>query len=165
MNLVLAQTADRVRIMEIINQAKAYFKESGIDQWQRGYPDEECIQEDISTKKGYLMQEGQETVGYLCVDFDGEESYKNLKGQWKSIKAYVAVHRVVIDNGQKGKGLAMQAIAEVEEICKAKGVHSIKIDTDTDNAVMRHFLDKSGFEYCGTIWFDYGDKVAYEKVF
>lgn len=41
--MILRQTKleDISRVMEIINQAKCYFKENGIDQWQDGYPNEE----------------------------------------------------------------------------------------------------------------------------
>ena len=41
------KTTDIPRVMEIINQAKQYFKENDIDQWQDGYPNNMTIQEDI----------------------------------------------------------------------------------------------------------------------
>ena len=38
---------DISRVIDIINQAKTYFKNNDIDQWQDGYPNEETIEKDI----------------------------------------------------------------------------------------------------------------------
>ena len=35
---------DISRVIDIINQAKTYFKNNDIDQWQDGYPNEETIE-------------------------------------------------------------------------------------------------------------------------
>lgn len=163
--LYLAKESDIKRTMEIINQAKAYFKQNGVDQWQQGYPDENSIAKDICEQKGYMLSMDEEIVGYLCLDFDGEASYNSLKGQWNNPDDYAVIHRLAIDNRCKGKGLASKAYKLVENICLEKGVHSIRADTDMDNVNMRHSLEKNGFKYCGTVFFDYSDKVAYEKVF
>ena len=39
---------DISRVIDIINQAKTYFKNNDIDQWQDGYPNEETIEKDIA---------------------------------------------------------------------------------------------------------------------
>ena len=43
--------------MDIINQAKAFLKEQGIDQWQTGYPNMEAILGDIEKQRGYFFLE------------------------------------------------------------------------------------------------------------
>ena len=35
--------SDITKIMDIVKQAQAYFKEQNIDQWQNNYPNEEVI--------------------------------------------------------------------------------------------------------------------------
>ncbi len=52
----------------------------------------------------------------------------------------------------------------VEQLCKQNGVDSIRADTDNENKIMQHILQKNGFVYCGTIWFAGSDKLAFEKV-
>ena len=47
MKLRLTTTNDLNAVMTIINQAKKYFKEQGINQWQDGYPNENSIINDI----------------------------------------------------------------------------------------------------------------------
>lgn len=160
----MAKEEDAGRIMELIQQAKDFLKSRGVDQWQNGYPDAAAIRGDIRSGNGYVLTDAGRVVGYACISFDGEDSYAGLKGEWLSIQPYAVIHRMAIDNTCKGKGLATAMLRYAEELCGAKGVHSIKIDTDADNAIMKHILAKNGFAYCGLIRFDNSDKVAYEKV-
>ena len=55
--------------MRLIDDAKAYLKGQGIDQWQAGYPDRECIREDIHRGRGYFLTGGGEACAYFCLDF------------------------------------------------------------------------------------------------
>lgn len=162
-----AAEAEASAAMGLIDQAKAFLKAQGIDQWQKGYPDLACICGDLNKGKGYFMaDESGEIAAYMCIDFDGEPAYNDLNGAWltESGARYAVVHRMAMDHGSRGRGLATRAFALVEELCRERGVGSIRIDTDADNAIMKHILDKNGFTYCGLIRFDNSDKIAYEKI-
>lgn len=165
MKLDLAQQKDLGRIMELIGQAKEHLKENGVDQWQQGYPDQSSIQQDINNKTGFLCAQGDKMIGYLCIDFNGEPAYDNLKGRWLSSRPYAVVHRLALDNTARGQGLSAKVMGLAEELCLKSHIHSIKIDTDQDNEVMKHILHKNGFQFCGTIWFQNSEKIAYEKLF
>ena len=77
--------------MDIINQAKAHLRAQGIDQWQTGYPDRDCLERDVRTGKGYFLEEDGIPLGYLCVDFDGEPAYDHLNGTWAREEPYVCL--------------------------------------------------------------------------
>ena len=47
---------DLPEVIEIINQAKLYFKNEGIDQWQDGYPNEDSIINDINQNEAYVLE-------------------------------------------------------------------------------------------------------------
>lgn len=149
--------------MALIDQAKAFLRAQGVDQWQSGYPDRACIAVDIDRGKGYFCEEEGAVAGYLCIDFDGEPAYDTLDGAWLTQEPYVVVHRMALDDRVKGRGLASQAFTLVEELARGKGIHSFRVDTDRDNRIMRHLLEKNGFVYCGTIRFDNSEKIAFEK--
>ncbi len=100
----------------------------------------------------------------MCVDFEGEPAYKNIKGAWKSNKIYAVIHRLASSKKNVGNGLSNIIIQLVEQLCKQNGVDSIRADTDNENKIMQHILQKNGFVYCGTIWFAGSDKLAFEKV-
>lgn len=160
-----ATPKDIKSIMLIINQAKAYLKNQGVDQWQTGYPNEESIQADVAAGIGYVFTDNEQIAAYACITFEPEEFYNHLQGQWKSNLPYAAIHRAAVNDAYRGQGLSDKIFAFAQELCISKGVHSIKVDTDNDNATMKHILQKNGFEYCGIVCFDNSDKIAFEKLF
>ena len=50
-----ATKADLPAILTIINEAKAYLKEQGINQWQAGYPTNQDIEKDIEQQISYVL--------------------------------------------------------------------------------------------------------------
>lgn len=164
MKLIVAKKEHLPEIMELIEQAKAFLKGRGVDQWQNGYPDQSCIEKDIEKESGYLCSIEDKIIEYPCIDFGGEPAYDTINGNWLSSKPYVVVHRMALDNNVKGKGLASAVFQLVEKLSREKGIHSFKVDTDNDNHIMKHILQKNGFQYCGTILFDNSEKIAYEKL-
>ena len=77
-----ARPEEAGRAMSLIEQARAHLREQGVDQWQDGYPDLACIQGDLAAGRGYFLAEGDDTLGYLCLDFGGEPAYDTLEGTW-----------------------------------------------------------------------------------
>lgn len=107
--------------MDIINQAKAHLRAQGIDQWQTGYPDRDCLERDVRTGKGYFLEEDGIPLGYLCVDFDGEPAYDHLNGTWAREEPYVVVHRLALSDAARGRGAAGTAFQLVEDLCGIRG--------------------------------------------
>lgn len=159
-----AEMEDIEAAMHLINEAKQFLKEQGVDQWQTGYPDLDIIRDDIIHRRGFFVTDGIHQFAYVCIDFEGEPSYETLKGEWKSSARYATVHRMAIGNEHKGQGVSGKIFQLTEELCVKRGIYSIRVDTDEDNAIMRHVLVKNGFEFRGTIWFDNSVKYAYDKV-
>lgn len=99
----MATTADIQGSMALINQAKAFLKSKGVDQWQDGYPEEQDIAGDIAAEKGYVLTDGDDMIAYCCIDFGGEPAYEGLKGQWLADGPYVVIHRMAVSDAIKGK--------------------------------------------------------------
>jgi len=163
MELRLAQANDVNKIHEIIIQGRNFLKKCGVNQWQNGYPNKEDIIKDIEKQTGYILYDAGKIAAYACIDFDGEPAYDNLKGTWLDQNEYAVIHRMVVDDSYKGQGLAKQFFEQIETLVYARGILSIRVDTDNDNNIMKHLIEKSGYVYCGTIWFDNSVKIAYQK--
>ncbi|MCH3951580.1 MAG: GNAT family N-acetyltransferase [Acidaminococcus sp.] len=164
MELVKATKKDAERIMDIINQAKAFLKGQGVDQWQTGYPAMSDIEKDLNDGIGYVLKDEGKIIGYAGIDSRGEEAYDTLKGSWLNSDPYIVIHRMAVDNSVRGKGLAQKMFEACEDFALSQGIHNIRVDTDEDNHIMRHIIDKMGYQYTGTIWFDNSTKIAFQKV-
>ena len=158
-------------VMGILQHAKAYMKANHLDQWKNGYPDEDDISDDMKRGCSYILLHKGNPVGTAAVFFDGEKTYDQIfEGEWKTPgtfphNRYAAVHRVAITSDYRNTGAAVCMMKFIEDLCIAKGVRSMKIDTHEDNQPMRRFLQKCSFEYCGIIYLENGEKrMAYEKV-
>lgn len=66
MKLVKAERTDAIRIMEIINEAKAFLRSQGVNQWQTGYPAMADINKDLSDGIGYVLKDQGRIVGYAA---------------------------------------------------------------------------------------------------
>ena len=166
MELRKSTQEDIVKIMTIINEAQKQLKDQGVDQWQNNYPNLDTINDDIRNNTSYVLMENEEIVATVVISFDGEKTYDNIyDGKWITNNEYAVIHRLAVKDSYKGKGIASKVINCVEERCLEKNIHSIKIDTHMDNKSMQRLLKKCGFEYCGIIYLEDGNKrIAFEKI-
>ncbi len=158
-----ATSRDLPDALAIIDQAKSFLRAQGIDQWQDGYPDEAILRADIEAQRGYFLMADGEIAGYLCIDFGGEPAYDHIDGAWLSDAPYGVVHRLALLPAFRGRALSDAAFDLAAALCRARGVRSLRADTDGCNLRMQRALARSGFVRCGTIFFQGGDKLAFEK--
>lgn len=157
---------DSEKVLEIIKQAQQSIKDMNFDQWQNGYPNMQSILEDIKDGYGYVLIIDGKIMGTLALSFDGEETYEKIyEGKWLSNYEFAVVHRVAVHNDCKGMGIATKMLADVEKMCRDKGMKSIRIDTHRYNTPMQKTILKSEFTYCGIIYTNEGsERFAYEKI-
>lgn len=165
LTLELARMEHLQDYSHIIDQAKAFQRAQGFVQWTDEYPNIETIRGDIQRQKGYSLCSGGAIAGYLCIDFDGEPAYQDIQGQWAADEPYAVVHRMAFHQDFTGQGMADTALRLVEALCRERGVFYLRIDTDFPNQRMQHILQKNGFVRRGTIVFQGGDKIAFDKLF
>ncbi len=157
--------ADLGSIMDIIRQAQEYLKNQGIDQWQNNYPSTGTILEDIRKGYGYVLLENNRILGTVAITFDGDRNYDFIDGKWLTDSPYAAIHRIAVQSGYKGKGLASVIIGNIVRMCQDKGTQSIRVDTHEKNLSMQRLLLKNGFLACGVIYLQDGAKrLAFEKI-
>ena len=150
-------------VLVIIEEAKQYFKQQGINQWQDGYPNKDTILSDIHNHEGYVLEENGEILATCMISINPDPTYQYIEdGHWLNHDLYAVIHRIATRNDQKGKGLASRFINEITNIHPT--IKSIRVDTHPDNKSMQQVFYKNAFSYCGIIYLANGDKrMAYEK--
>lgn len=162
MELRKAKSDEAGLCYQCIEDARAYHKSMGFEQWHPGYPTQQTILDDIADHMGYVFVKEQEIVGYCCIIIGDEPAYHKIEGAWKTDRPYAVVHRMAFNQKARGGGLSGQAIDLIKEFCLSNQIGAIRVDTQEENKVMQHILDREGFLYCGLIHFDGGPKLAYE---
>lgn len=151
-------------IWKILQQAILRRKNDGSNQWQDGYPNPDVIKKDIEKEVGFVLTEGDNIIGYVAVLINDEPEYKNIEGKWLTNDDFVVFHRVAIADSHLGKGLAKLMFEYIEKYALENSIQSIKADTNFDNPAMITLFEKSGYQYCGEVYFRGSPRRAYEKV-
>lgn len=150
-------------ILSIVSSARKKFKESGINQWQGEYPAASDFEKDIMNNSAYVLESDGEIIGMASISFGKKKEYEEIDGSWITNDAYAVINRVGVSKYQQGKGVSHKLLDEIEKICLEKGVYSIRIDTCSENNIMRRLIDSRGYKYCGITQGFGGLRNAYEK--
>ena len=162
--LRLATEADAGLAWEFIQDSIAARKRDGSAQWQNGYPNEQTVASDIDNGYGYMLEQDGVPVAYAAIIFDVEPAYNELEGTWLTDGEYVVIHRVARSAKSQTKGIAAQVLKLTEQLCRQKGIPSIRLDTNFDNLAMLRTLDKLEYSYCGEVQYQGAPRKAFEKV-
>ena len=164
-----ATPADVPRILQIIRQAQRRMAAAGSLQWQDGYPAPGNIDDDLKHRYGHVITRegasGEPTViAYGAIVFDGEPAYEALEGRWLTNGPYVAVHRLAAADEALGQGIGTEFLEHAGRLARERGIAAFRIDTNFDNRRMLRILAKSGFIYCGKVFYRSGEREAFEKI-
>lgn len=155
---------DIAYVMEIIDEAKAYFKTNSIPQWQNGYPNEETILQDMRNGFSYVLEEGGKVIGIAAIITQKDPDYTRIEGKWLNDDPYIVIHRIAMKASEKGKGMASSLLEYAYQLACETDIHNIRIDTHEDNLSMQRFLIKNGFHRCGKVYIRGTDpRIAYQK--
>lgn len=154
-------------IVEIFDQARQYFKDNKIDQWQGFYPDEMEALEDIENNIGYVVTDKGRVIGYFALSFDGEDNYTHLiSGNWLNDEPYGVIHRIALRNDYKGKNISNYIYEYCKEQCVNNKIYNLRIDTHQDNNKMLNSIKRFGFIECGiTKVEDGGLRIVFQLLF
>ncbi|MGM9530074.1 MAG: GNAT family N-acetyltransferase [Phascolarctobacterium sp.] len=163
MDIRKARPSEAEICYSFINDARAYHAKLGFVQWHEGYPVLRTIMDDINTGIGYaLVNKSDEPVGYCCFVVGEEPAYKVIDGKWLNDATYAVVHRMAFSKNVRGKGASGEAMELLKELALSLGIKTIRVDTQAENKVMQHILEREGFVHCGYVQFDGGPKLAYQ---
>ncbi len=158
-------------IMGIVRQAQRYLRESGIDQWQDGYPNEAVLYSDVESGRGWVFECEGRIAGYVCISMDVEASYVHIDGRWLTEgDNYAVVHRSMVGDDFRGSHLAAEMFSLAFDLAAGLGKQSVRVDTHRDNKAMNRLAQKLGFTFCGEVDVSLMDpgrdprRNAYEKL-
>ena len=165
-----ARHDDLPDIMRLIHEAQAFMRTLEIDQWQDGYPSEDILRNDIEIGQAFVYADDEtgKVASIAIFSLLPEPIYDALDGEWKTGGPYLTIHRMALDDGHRGGGVAQNMLEKAVEMAKNENLASVRADTHRGNKAMRRFLEKNGFVYCGEVTYpvDAGDpiRVAYELI-
>lgn len=154
-----ADIDDLPEIERIYDAARRTMRKIGNhSQWIGGYPQRELLEADIANSELFLIESGDGAAhGVFMFSTRDDETYHHIDGAWLNDEPYGVIHRIASDGTVPG--VMAQAIEFARGECP-----NTRIDTHEDNSIMRHLLEREGFEECGTIICQDGtSRIAYQS--
>ncbi len=147
-------------ILRIYEYARQQMRLSGNpDQWRHGYPSRKTVWNDIWNHNSYVITDGNEIGGVFVFVIGEDPTYKRIEnGQWMNQDTYGTIHRLA------GSGKIKGVFQLCQQFCESK-ISNIRADTHERNGIMRHLLEKNGYQKCGRIYTaDGSPRIAYQKI-
>lgn len=169
MEIRKANIGDLERIMEIVDEARAYFAAAGIPQWQGDYPSRIDFEWDISGERLYVAEDDGLILGVYCYDNRGDDNYNEIfEGSFSLDQPYAAIHRVAVAAAAKGRGIAGRMVEHATSLALSEGFGYMRGDTHRLNLSMQRMFEKNGFSRCGIIYLggkrdDENERFAFDK--
>jgi L-amino acid N-acyltransferase YncA len=155
MEIRQANCSDIETLMEIFEGAKEIMRSSGnLQQWNGAYPTVDVVRKDIEDGNCYVLCDSEQILGTMALIPGPDPTYSYIEGAWPDEDKYYVIHRIA--TGLPGRNIARRMFDWAFEHISAQGYRVIRIDTHSDNCIMKHILSKYGFQMCGIIYLQDG---------
>jgi ribosomal protein S18 acetylase RimI-like enzyme len=136
-------------VMVLVRRVVPLMRASGNLQWDDHYPNADVFERDIELDQLWLAEIDGEIAGVAAITSDQEPEYANVG--WDIHETAIVVHRLAVDPGFQGKGVAVALMEQAEAVARERGIVALRVDTNTQNQVTQRLFPKLGYELAGEI--------------
>jgi len=165
MELRRAQLEDVPAILRIVRAVVPAMRASGNLQWDDGYPNAEVFADDIAQGQLWVAEMDGRVAGVVALTTDQSPEY--AQAGWDIEEPAIVVHRLAVDPGFQGRGVAIALMQQAEVVADELGIVRVRVDTNTHNQVTQRLLPKLGYELSGEIGLEFRPGLrffCYEKL-
>lgn len=148
----LAKIQDLDEILSLTKACAAAMTAQGIHQWNQHYPNLDAFKLDVSRRELYVLEKDAKIVGIVVISSLMDAEYEPVK--WLTPSGNnVYIHRLAVHPEQQRQGLARSLMDFAEAQAKNSGVHSVRLDTFSQNQRNQRFYEQRGYTRLGNIYF------------
>jgi ribosomal protein S18 acetylase RimI-like enzyme len=165
MNIRLATLEDIEPIMQLVKEIVPVMRASGNFQWDDVYPNPAVFEKDVALKQLWVADVNGHVAGFAAITTDQEVEYANVG--WDINEPAIVTHRLAVSIHHRREGIAEALLKQAEIVAIAKGIHILRIDTNSNNKATRLLFPKLGYEYAGEIGLSFRPNLrfyCYEKI-
>jgi ribosomal protein S18 acetylase RimI-like enzyme len=144
-----ATLEDLAALMALLRRVVPLMLATGNLQWDENYPDEAVFRRDIDLKQLWIAEMGVDIAGLAAITMDQEPDYAQVG--WDIHEPAIVVHRLAVDPGFRGAGVAVALMQKAEEVAIERGLSVLRIDTNTQNEATQRLFPKLGYQLAGEI--------------
>jgi N-acetylglutamate synthase-like GNAT family acetyltransferase len=164
MQIRLATQDDLPALMELIGRVVPLMRAAGNLQWDHSYPNTDVFNRDIQLKQLWIAELEGHITGVAAVTTDQDHDYTQVG--WDINEPAIVVHRLAVDPAFRGLGAAGILMQKAEAVAVERGIHVLRVDTNTQNVATQQLFPKLGYLLAGEISLEFRPGLrffCYEK--
>lgn len=163
--IALAKPSDLTAIEQLYLACKDDLLTRQIFQWDDTYPNRAYFEECIKDDSVYIMKHGEELLGVVVLDQWKSHEWEAI--HWRHDHPLV-IHSLMVHPERQGQGSGKALLHASEQLAKAEGYTSIRLDSFSGNGAACNFYKRHGYVERGSVHFDSKPKgheryVCFEK--
>ncbi|MCB2378413.1 GNAT family N-acetyltransferase [Hymenobacter sp. BT635] len=144
-----ATAADLPAILSLVSRVVPLMQASGNQQWSADYPNEEVFRQDITHEQLWVAELAGQVVGVAALTQDQDAEY--AQADWDATETAIVTHRLAVDPDTQGQGVAAALLQQAEQLARERGLKSLRVDTNSENAATQRLFPKLGYRFAGEI--------------
>lgn len=160
----LATLNDIPAIIELIAEVVPAMNAAGNFQWDSTYPNAAVFEDDIAHGQLWVAEASDSIAGVSAITTDQEPEY--AKVGWDLNETAIVTHRLAVSMRFRGQGVAAKLLRQAEAEAIKRSIHTLRIDTNTNNQATQQLFPKLGYVYAGEIGLGFRPNLrfyCYEK--
>lgn len=149
MRIRLATTEDLPVLMALVRRVVPMMVAAGNFQWDEVYPNSEVFGQDIALAQLWVAEGAAGLGGMAAITTEQEPEYAQVG--WDVTEPAIVVHRLAVDPMLRGAGIASALMGQAEVVAAERGIHVLRVDTNTKNEATRRLFPKLGYVLCGEV--------------
>src|SRR5579871_4122013 len=135
--------------MALIRSVVPGMRAQGNLQWDEKYPSREMLARDLAKGNLWVAEIEGAPAGVAAIAMDQSPEYGDA-GLDLSEPA-VVVHRLAVRPDLRGAGIAVALLQQGEAVARSRGIHVLRIDTNTQNRATQRLFPRMGYRLAGEI--------------
>jgi len=136
-------------IMALVRRVVPLMQAAGNQQWDAAYPNATVFARDAELGQLWVAIEAGQLLGVAAITTDQEPEYAAVG--WDLTETAIVVHRLAVDPAARGRGLALGLMAQAEVEARHRGIATLRVDTNVQNAATQALFPKLGYTLAGEI--------------
>ncbi len=149
MRIRLARREDLPALIALVQRAVPLMRAAGNLQWDESYPNEEVFGEDIGLGQLWIAEIDGALAGVAAITTNQEPEYAQVG--WNIEEPAIVVHRLAVHPDFRGAGVAQALMQKAEDVARERGIHCLRVDTNTRNEATQRLFPKLGYALAGEI--------------
>jgi len=136
-------------VMALVRRVVPLMQAAGNQQWDATYPNAAVFARDAELGQLWVAIEAGQLLGVAAITTDQEPEYAAVG--WDLTETAIVVHRLAVDPAARGRGLALGLMAQAEVEARHRGIATLRVDTNVQNAATQALFPKLGYTLAGEI--------------